>query len=419
MTDSKEGGAGAGRQTGFFRRTFVSLVQYRNYRLVWLGSCSEHMGEWMELAALLWLVHELSHSPFLLIVVGAFRHLPLTVFSFIGGVVADRVNRKNVLVAALVASSCLSLTLAVLVHTDVVAIWHILVIALLGGVVTSFNHPARQTIVPNVVGREHLLNAITLDSGAVMASRVIGMPLAGYIIAQAGVTPILGLRAVGALLAIIWLLPVRLPPTPLAARRTAPFRNLVEGLSYVRGHSIILTLVILYLLSYFVTNSHTSLFPVFAVDVLRVGAFGYGFLHAAPGFGSLVVTVWLATLTGFRHKGRLLFFSAMTMGFALIGFSLSSWFLPSLLLLALVGGMNTAFTTTNNTLIQSMVSDDVRGRVMSLREVAFGLGPSIGLLVGVMAEYTGAPLAVGVVGLLCFVVMLGLALRLPQIRRLE
>jgi MFS family permease len=411
--------ASDGRNNSFLRRTFFSLVHFRNYRLVWFGSCTEHLGEWMELAAILWLLNELTHSPFLLVLAGSFRYLPITFFAFIGGVVADRVNRKYLLIATLIASALLSLTLAIFVHTGVVTIWHILIIALLGGVVTGFNHPARQTIVPNVVEREYLLNAITLDSGSVMASRVIGTPLAGYIIAHAGVTPILGLRALGALLAIIWLIPAHIPPTPKAARRKAPLRNLMEGLGYVRGHTIVLTLVTLYVLSYFVTNSYTSLFPIFAVDVLRVGASGYGFLHAAPGLGSLLATLSLAALTGFRHKGWLLFLAGMTMGVALIGFSLSSWFLLSLFLLAIVGGMNTAFTTTNNTLIQTFVPDEVRGRVMSLREVAFGLGPSLGLVAGVFAERSGAPLAVGAVGFFCVVIVLSLAFRLPKVRRLE
>lgn len=399
-------------------RTFTSVRLYRNFRLVWMGNATEHLGEWMETAALLWLVNQLTHSPFMLVLVGSFRHLPLIVFPFIGGVVADRVNRRNMLIVTLLASAFLSLALAFLVITKTVAIWHIMIIALLGGVVTSFNHPARQTMVPNLVKREHYLNAMTLDNGAVMSSRVIGTPIAGYIIHIAGTTPVFGLRAVGALLAIFWLLWVKLPPTPAEAKRRAPFQSLIDGLSYVKGNKPVLAQVLLYLLPYFVNNSFTNLLPIFATDVLKVGATEYGFMQAAPGLGALISIFALASLrSGFQRKGLLLLIAGVFQGGLVILFAYAPWFALAIPILVLIGMANNMFMTLNNVVIQELVSDQVRGRVLALREVAFGIGPSGSIFAGAVAEISTVPFAISLAGLIALGVAGYLLIFAPRLRR--
>jgi MFS family permease len=398
--------------------TFVAL-KYRNYRLVWVSSWVEHAGQFMETAALLWLVNEMTGSPFMLMLVAFCRLIPLVFISFIGGVVADRVDRRKLLLGTLVGSTLLSLSLAILVYTDLVTMTYIIILALLNGVATSFNHPARQAIVPNLVPRENLMNAITLDNGSVMVSRLLGMPIAGLIISVAGVMPVFGLRALGALLAILCLLLARIPPTPPLARQETPWRNLVEGLRYIRGSTMLLVLVALFLLPAFSMQSYTNLLPIFAVDVLKVDAFAYGLMQGAPGLGALIAIFILASLAAFKHKGLLLFVVGMVIGLSLIILAGSPWLTLSLAMLVITGGMNSAFRTANTTLVQSVIPDEMRGRVMSLREVARGLAPAGALLVGVVAEYTGAPISVGIVGVGFFFVCLALAIALPQIRRLE
>jgi MFS family permease len=398
--------------------TFVAL-QYRNYRLLWFGSWVEHVGQFMEIGALLWLVNEMTGSPFLLMLVGFCRLAPMVFVSVLGGILADRTDRRKLLMGTLVGAVLVSLSLAILVHTGLVTMTYIIILSLLSGVVTSFGSPARQAIVPNLVPREHLMNAITLHSGSVMVSRLLGMPIAGYIISVAGVTPVFGLRALGALLAILCLLPARIPPTSPLAREETPWRNLVEGLRYIRGSTTVLVLIGLFLLPTFSIQSYTNLLPIFAVDVLKVGASAYGLMQGAPGLGALIAVVILASLRGFRHKGLLLFGAGMVIGLALTTFSGSGWLALSLAMLVIMGGMNSAFRTVNTTLIQSVIPDEMRGRVMSLRGMARGLGPVGALLVGVIAEYAGAPVAVGIVGGGFFVLCLALAIVLPQIRRLE
>lgn len=404
--------------TTLWQRTFESL-RYKNYRWLWLGSCTEHIGEFMELAALLWLVNEISGSPFILTLVGASRFMPMVIFSPIGGVVSDRINRRNLLVAALLASAVLSIVLGILVITELIAIRHIIVIALLFGVTTSFNHPARAAIVPNLVKKKHLLNAVSLDTASVMAARVIAMPIAGMVIAVAGVVPIFFLRAVGALVAIFLLARVKVPPTPAEAIKGNPWKNLVEGLRYVAGYGVVLTLVLLYLLPQFANQTYTNLLPIFAVDIFKVGASGYGYLQAAPGLGSVVSLVFLASLGAGKNKGRLLFSAGMILGLALIVFGMTSWFFFSLFLLIIIGGMATAFMALGTTLIQEVIPDQVRGRVMSLREISFGLGPAFSLIFGGIAEQTGAPLAIVYLGIVCFFVPFALILALPRVRQLE
>lgn len=382
-----------------------------------MGSWTEHVGEWMETTALLWLLNEMTHSPFMGTLMVSLRFLPRIGFSFLGGILADRLNRRLLLIYSLAISAVFSVALAILVHAAIIQPWHILVYAGLTGIIISFNHPARQTLVPNLVERKHYLNAITLDSASVTASRIIGAPLAGYIVAFAGTTPVLGLRAIGSILAIIWLLGVHAPATPDEAKRETPMRNLAEGVRYVRKDKAVLTQILLYLLPYFVTNSYTGLLPYFAVNNLHIGPELYGILNAAPGAGALIATLFLASLVNFRHKRLLLLLGGIAQGIGLIFFAFSPVYFLSLLLLIIIGGANTTFMTLNNTTIQELIIDKMRGRVMSLREVASGIGPAASLISGAMAGALGVSIALGVVGGVSVVVFLGILLSFSEMRQ--
>ena len=194
-------------------------MAYRDYRLFWGGSWSEHLGEWMETTALLWLINDMTHSPLMGTLLVTLRALPMVVFAFIGGIVADRFNRRLVLISALGASAVFSLILAVFVHLGLIQAWHLLLYSAITGVTTSFNHPARSTLLPNIVKREHYLNAITMDNVSVTGSRILGATLGGVIIGFAGTTPVLGLRAAGALLAMVWIFMIRSQQTPSEAKK--------------------------------------------------------------------------------------------------------------------------------------------------------------------------------------------------------
>jgi len=395
-------------------RTFVSL-SYRDFRLVWLGSVTEHLGEWMEIVGLLWLVNELTGSPLMLTVVGSCRYIPMVIFPILGGMVADTMDRRRLLIFALLGAALLSIILAILVKTGTVAIWHIIVLSLLSGVTTSLNHPARQSIVPNLVTREHLLNAISLDSASVQASRLVATPITGYLIARFGVVPVFGLRAAGTLLAVCWLLFVKIRFLPPVTTK-APWRNVIEGLKYVRGNILLLSMVPLYLLPMLTQNTYSNFLPIFARDILKIGPTGYGFLQGAPGLGALASLIGLASLASNRVQGSLLFIASGIIGIGFIFFSVSHWTSFSLFLLVIIGGMITSFMTINTALIQSHVSDVMRGRVMSLREIAFGLGPTGSLIFGVIAERSSVSFSLELLGSLCIAVSLSLFFLLPKVR---
>lgn len=395
-------------------RTFASL-NYHDYRLVWLGSVTEHLGEWMELVALLWLVNELTHSPLMLTIVGSCRYIPMIIFPIFGGMIADSMERRKLLIIALLAAASLSIILAILVKTGIVAIWHIIVLSLLSGVTTSLNHPARHSIIPNLVPREHLLNAISLDSASVQASRLVATPIAGALISYFGVIPVFGIRALGTLSAVGWLLFVRIKLKPVPTNNT-PFRNVIEGLKYVRRNILLLSMVPLYLLPMLSQNTYSNFLPVFATDILKIGPTGYGILQGAPGLGALISLIGLASFGSYRIKGSHLFLISGILGLSFIIFSLVHLPLFSILLLIIIGGMITSFMTINTALIQSQVSDVMRGRVMSLREIAFGIGPAGSLIFGAIAESYSVTFALGLLGTLCLLISISLYLLLPKVR---
>jgi len=417
MAESNQANQGNGQES--YRSLFFISLRYRDFRLVWLGSITEHIGEFMLMAAILWLVNEMTHSALMLTIVGSCRFIPMLFLPMVGGVVADRVNRRNLLIATLLGASLLSICLTLLFITGLIALWHLIVINLLGGVLTSFNHPARQTIVPNLVKREHLLNAVALDTLSVQAARMVGMLIVGYLIASIGVGPIFALRALGCLLAIVWLLFARVPPTPPTTRRQTPWHNLTEGFSYLRSNTIILSLVLLYLIPMLVMQTYTNFMPVFAEDILHVGAIGYGYLQGAPGLGALICLIALTMLTYYKGKVKLLFGAGVILGIGLVSFSASSWVFLSLPLLVVIGGMQTTFMTINTTLIQKSIPDEVRGRVMSWREVARGVGPTGSILFGAIAQYAGVPFSLGLLGGIVLLVSFLLLITLvPRLRSL-
>ncbi len=389
-----------------FRSIMLASLSFRDFRLVWFGSFSEHLGEFMEVGAILWLVNQLTHSPLMLTIVGACRFISMIFLPIIGGVVADRMNRRTLLIISLIGTGLLSAALSVLTGTGHIAVWHLIVISLLIGAATSFNHPARQAIVPNLVERKHLLNAVSLDLISVLASRMVGMSLVGSLMTVIGVWPIFVLRIAGLILAIVLLLMAKIPATPSDTSRQAPWQSMVGGFQYLKSNAIILGLIMLYLLPWLADNTYTSFVPVFATDILHISATGYGFFQAAPGLGALIALVTLSLLTHFRQKTALFTGAGIVMGLSLLAFAFSRQTAVSLILVVLFGAMQMGFVSINTALIQGAIPDGVRGRVMSLREVTFGLGPAGAIIFGAIAEYIGAPASLSLLGGVCFIVAL-------------
>ncbi|MBI2917019.1 MAG: MFS transporter [Chloroflexi bacterium] len=410
----------------WLNRTFSSL-KLRNYRLLWLGSASEHTGEWMERTAIGWTVLQLTDSPFMLGLNEALRFIALIVFPFVGGAVADRWNRKKLLIATLIGMALLSAIIValmwsgVLVKANPIAVYYILMYSLLSGVMTAFNHPARGTLLASIVDKSSYANAVSLDSISVMASRLVGMPLAvGWtLIANNDVSGIIGMRFVGCMLAVMWLLWLRAPSTPPQARRESMTANVKEGLRYVAKDEAVLGVTLLAFIPSFFVTGYVSQLPVFAESVLDIGPAGLYLMNFTAGLGSLIGLLGLASLGDYKHKGVHLFVSIIGSGVSLALFAVSAWVPLSFAMLFVSGATISMFTALRSTVVLLIVPDHLRGRVIALRELATGTQPVGSLLLGSMSEAWGAPMGLGIMSGLCAVTSAGAMVRLKRVRDLE
>ena len=402
----------------FWQRTFSSL-RYRNYRLLWLGSCAEHMGLYMEMMAMAWLMKELTESPYYLGLLAVCRITPLFFFGLLGGIVTDRVDRRKLLILCLSGSAFISIMLLALVRTGVIAPWHLLVAGGLNAVLLGFNHPARDAIIPNLVPKEEWMNAIALDTLSVRTSAIITAPITGYLISWYGTTPLFGVRAVGMVLAVLWLLMVKVPSTPAIVKKQGAWRNLSKGLKYAVTNGLIMSLVLVFALREFQNEMSSVFLPFFAEDILRSGSTGFGYLNMAQSVGATIGLFGITTLGNFRFKGRLIIGAGISMGFLLLVFPLSQWLPLSLLLLFGVNAAGTVFENVSRTALQTIVPDEMRGRVMSLREVVRGLfGSWVSYGLGVGGEYLGVVTASLFLGVFIIVSVSLMAFLLPSFRKL-
>jgi MFS family permease len=407
-----------GLRLRFWRRTFSSL-RYRDYRLIWLGSFTEHIGQHMETMAMAWLMKELTESPYYLGLLAVCRVAPLLFFALVGGVVTDRVDRRKLLISCLLGGAVISVVLLTLVRTGAIAPWHLLAAGALSAVLTGFNHPARAAIIPNVTPKQEWMNAIALDTISVRTAIILSAAIGGLLISLFGTTPLFGARALGMVLAIQWLLMARVPPTPTGASKQAPWRNMGEGLKYAVTSALVASLVLLFALREFQHEMSSVFMPFFADDILRAGALGFGYLHTAQGMGALVGLLVIANLGDFRHKGRLIIVACILTGVFLSAFALSRSLILSIVLLFLAGSVASAYENVSRTALQTVVPDELRGRVMSLREAVRGLfGPWVAYGLGLGGEYWGVTTATLLLGLFVIAFISLLALLSPSFRKL-
>jgi MFS family permease len=382
-------------------RTFIAL-RHRNFRLFWFGQLISLTGTWMQSIGQAWLVLELTHSAWLLGVVGALQFLPVMLLSLFGGVLADRLPKRKVLLFTQSFAMLQATLLWILVASGHVQVWEVLVLASLLGLTNSIDMPTRQAFVAEMVGREDLPNAIALNSSLFNMARVVGPGLGGLIIAWLGVAPLFLLNSISFIAVIIGLALIRMNELYAQAKRLtskgeAPkqstMQSLREGLTYViHTPSVLLIIAVIGVISLFGINFNVIL-PLFATDVLHAGAEGFGFLSATFGLGSLFSALWLAW--GNRRPSiQHLLTGAFAFCILEIFFALSHLYLLSLVLIAGVGFAQIAFSATANTTLQTVAPDYLRGRVMSVYMVVFaGSVPLGNLFTGGMAHLFGAPIA--------------------------
>ena len=401
-------------ERGWFR-----ALRHTDFRIFWTGNFVSNIGSWMQNVAQGWLVLTLTGSPFWLGVVGFAQQVPALLFSLPSGVLADRFPRRKLLLWTQSVMMVLALALAVLDSLGWISVRHIMVIAFVAGTAMAINAPSYQAAVRDLVKTEDTLNAIALNSIQFNMSRVLGPSVAGFVIAAAGVAACFYLNALSYvfLLAVLWRLRF---PTEHRSEAQSITKDLAEGFRYVWAHGTILWLVVLVALVSMFGLPYLVMMPAFARDVLRVGPQGLGYLVAAAGLGALAGGIRLAALGSHRHRGPVVLVAALVFFTALLLFCLSRRPALSALLLAVVGGSMVNSVATVNSLIQTLVPDAIRGRVLSMHTMAFlGFTPLGSLLVGTLAEKFGPPAALAISSGFALVLIAVIALFVPALRKLK
>ncbi len=402
------------------RFALFDALRVRDFRLFWFGLIVSNIGTWMQMIGQGWLVLQLTGSPFWLGLVAFARAVPVIGFSLFAGVVADRVDRRRLLLTTQSVVGALSLLLAVLTSLEIITVWQIMTIAFMSASVMSFDMPARQAMVPDLVGKDRLMNAIGLNSAAWNGAAVIGPSLAGVLIGVIGVAGCFYLNAVSylAVVAAVWTIRAR---GKGGAARGALWDKLTEGLRYIRGHRVVFALFALVAVPSLLGRPYQQLMPVFARDVLGGGPRLYGLLMAASGIGALLGALATASLGSFGRKGPILLGSTVSFGLALVAFALSGRIGLSLGLLTLAGVGQTLYMGAANTLLQTTVPDEFRGRIMSVYSLILGgFMPLGGMLLGSVATLAGSvPLVVAAGGALIVLCALVAGLAVPALRRMD
>jgi MFS family permease len=386
------------QQVNGLLRTFLAL-RHRNFRLFWFGQLISLIGTWMQTTAQAWLVLVLTHSAWLLGLVGALQFLPVMVFALFGGVLADRLPKRATLVFTQSSALIQATVMWILVATGTVQIWHIMVLAALLGLTNSLDMPTRQSFVVEMVGREDLPNAVALNSSIFNMARVLGPGLGGLLIAWLGVAPLFLLNAISFIAVIIGLAMINqkhlfaLPIKQNDGKKPGAIKSLQEGLSYVwHVPSVLLVIAVIGVVSLFGINFNVML-PLFATEVLHSGPQGFGFISSAFGLGSLFSALWIAW-GNHRPSIRYMLIAALAFCLLEIGFALSQNFALSFVLIASVGFSQIAFSATANTTLQTVAPDHLRGRVMSVYMMVFaGSVPLGNIFAGGLALFWGAPIS--------------------------
>ncbi|GAB3537429.1 MFS transporter [Pontibacter brevis] len=404
-----------GRLESMFR-----ALQSRNYRLFFVGQGISLIGTWMQQIALSWLVYRLTDSVFLLGAVTFSSQIPSFLLGPFAGVAADKFDRHKVLLVTQALSMLQASTLAVLVLTDAIAIWHVLALSAVLGVINAFDIATRQAFVFELVEkRENISNAIALNSSMFNMARLVGPTIAGLIIAVVGEGICILINALSYIAVLASLLMMRLKPFERVAQQRKAWQSLKDGFQYAFGFPPIRALILIVALLSLFGMPFSVLLPVFARDILHGGANTLGYLMGASGLGALIGAMFLAQRKTVVGLGKVIVGMMVLFGSSLIAFSFSTMLVLSLLLMLFSGFGMIVSMASCNTLLQTIVDDDKRGRVMSLYATAFmGMAPIGSMLAGAVAEHIGVAYTLAGCGLLCALSIVPFAVSLPRLRQM-
>jgi MFS family permease len=378
----------------------AAALSYRDFRILWMGACTSSIGTWMQKVAQSWLVLELTNSAKYLALDAFLGELPILLFTLIGGVIADRRDRRKLLLASQVIQMSSAFTLAFLVFAGRVHIWHVLMLSFTSGCAQAFGGPAYQSLIPSFVRKEHLPNAVALNSIQFNIARVVGPLLAGAALHSFGMAACFGLNGISFLVVIAALLSLHAPHTPRVGGRRM-WDELSTGLQYVRDEKNVLTLTALALASTFLGVPLLTFLPVFARNVFNADVGQYSQMMAWSGIGAIAGALVVAWLGRFRHMGRTALTIQLAAGLLTVAFAVTRTLWISHVLLLFTGASMMIVFSLLTSLVQLIAPNDMRGRVMSAYMVAFRGGMPLGSLVtGVVVDQAGAPLAIAINGVL-------------------
>ena len=396
-----------------------AALRHRGFRLLWMATLLSSTARWADVVVIGWLTLELTDSALWVGIVAGSKMVGYLAGPFMG-VVADRMDRRMLLIVAAVVNLAVSAAMLALIVSGLLELWHVIALALVGGLTWALDNPTRQAFMPDLVSREHLTNAIALNAVAAEITVVAGPALGGILI------PTLGMGGAYALIAAICLVDVVVLFLMKPVRQAAPqilesaMRSLIGGLEYVwRNQTVFMLLVIACLLNLLAAPYRYAFLPLFARYILDSGPAGYGMLTAMAGVGALAAGLWVVSLGNFQRKGRMLVWSSLGWAASLLLFAFSTWYSVSLALVFVAGLMQAIAWTVIATLILSNTSQSMRGRVMGLRTGVVVSLPFGNLLAGAVAERFGAPLAQGAYAVIAMLLMLAIVARAPSLRRLE
>jgi MFS family permease len=416
---------------GFRWQAAGRALRHRNFQLFFGGQLISLTGTWMQTVAQSWLVYRLTGSGLLLGAVGFSSQIPVFLFAPIGGITADRVNRQRVVIATQTVSMLLAFVLAALTLSGKVQVWHVFLLAALLGVVNAFDIPGRQSFLVDMVGKEDLMNAIALNSSMFNGARVIGPAVAGVLVARLGEGWCFFVNAVSYIAVIVGLLLMNVHAPARASKHSSPLEHIKEGFQFVEHTAPIRTLLLLLGVVSVTGMPYVVLMPIFADKILRsggqefasligahdLGAVRLGILMGAAGVGALLGALTLAMRSGVKGLGRWVTVCCAGFGVSLMLFSFSRSFWLSVALLLPVGYFIMLQMAASNTLIQAMVPDSLRGRVMAVYSMMFmGMAPIGALLGGAISDRLGAPDTVAIGGLAAVAGAWWFGLQLPKIR---
>jgi MFS family permease len=398
----------APEEVGRSGRTRALLYPIRSLRhpaflLLWLGQTSSTMGQWMDQFTRGWLIYQMTGSAAQLAFVSAARAMPLLFVGLFAGVLADRMNRKHLLMTSQALNVAINLALAVLIVSGTVEVWHVYATGVLSGIGMAVQQPARQSMIPSLVPERDLQNAVVLNAGTLNIGQAAGPAVAGLVVAALGMGAAYFTQAGFFIAAIVFTFSMVDPPEHRTEtlRKESMLGSLRSGFSYVRTNDVVMILLLLALVPMFFGNPYQSLIPLFAADILDAGAGETGLLFAATGIGSVISLVVMAAMPPFKSRGRMLVLMAVLYGVCIAVFAGARLFLLSAVVLLLAGFMRSTYRAINHTMLLSETAAEYRGRINSMYLLDRGLVPLGTVVLGLLTAVVGAPTAVLTMGVLC------------------